>query len=68
MEEAPLISHFIVAKHKEDDFKLIVLCVVKPGTTDSQNELLIKEDFGMFKLNMVMPHSLNMYIDYVSYL
>lgn len=43
--EAPLMSHFMEAKHTEEDLKCTVPYVAKTCTADTQRELMQQEVF-----------------------
>lgn len=65
--EAPLVQNFVEMNHTDSDFKFLILETVeqKPGQhRQLDKELLKRETFWIFKLNTVIPHGLNVDIDY----
>lgn len=58
--EAPLVDHFILAKHSEQDFKHTVLYVGKKHGQALGTELLRSEAFWINSLNTISPLGMNM--------
>lgn len=58
--EAPMVSHFVNARHMDTDFSFWFLeqTTSRPGL-DIQRQLLQWEAYWIFKLNTVKPHGLN---------
>lgn len=68
MSDAPLVDHFLMANHHEDEFVCTVLHVGKGSGNALQVGLLRKEAFWTQRLDTVAPAGLNMGLDFSSFL
>lgn len=64
--DAPLVDHFVSKGHRYDDFKFVVLEVIKTNKYDRKDirkVLLKREAFWIYRLNTIHPHGLNASLD-----
>lgn len=62
--EAPLVNHFISAKHEPTDFRVVVLETIQPAVyRDCLRLLLQRESFWIFRLGTLSPEGLNIDLD-----